>query len=105
MFNGMSLKEVSEKYYLIPKGVEYYNTENINVTEMAEDALETLDLFANIYFKEELENSYIVKRKTGKKLNDKQVKEIKEFKGSVREKAKRFGVSVGTISKINNDKY
>lgn len=105
MFNGMSLKEVSEKYYLIPKGVKYYNTESINVTEMVEVALETLDMLENIHDEEELKNSYIVKRKTGKKLNAKQVKEIKEFKGSVREKAEKFGVSVGTISKINNNKY
>lgn len=105
MFNGMSLKEISEKYYLIPKGVKYYNTENTNVTELVEVALETLDMFELNYDEEELKNSYIVKRKSEKKLSDEEVKKIKEFKGSVREKAKRFGVSVGTISKINNDKY
>ena len=32
MFNGISLKEVSEKYYLIPKGVKYYNANNENIT-------------------------------------------------------------------------
>lgn len=90
MFNGISLKEVAEKYYLIPKGVKA--------------KFEILDMF-KCYSDEELKNIYIVKRKTEKKLSDEEVKKIKEFKGSVREKAKRFGVSVGTISKINNDKY
>ena len=105
MFNGMSLKEVSEKYYLIPKGVKYYNVNNANITELVEVGLETLDMFELNYDEEDLKNSYIVKRKTEKKLSDEEVKKIKESKGSVREKAERFGVSVGTISKINNDKY
>lgn len=105
MFNGMSLKEVSEKYYLIPKGVKYYNVNSENVTELVEVGLETLDMFENIHDEEYLKNSYIVKRKTEKKLSDEEVKKIKESKGSVREKAERFGLSVGTISKINNNKY
>lgn len=105
MFNGISLKEVSEKYYLIPKGVKYYNANNENITELVESALEMLDMFELNYNDEELKNSYIVKRKSEKKLSDEEVKKIKESKGSVREKAKRFGVSIGTISKINNNKY
>ena len=105
MFNGMSLKEVSEKYYLIPKGVKYYNANNENITELVESALEMLDMFELNYNDEELKNSYIVKRKSEKKLSDEEVKKIKESKGSVREKAKRFNLSVGTISKINNNKY
>ena len=105
MFNGMSLKEVSEKYYLIPKGVEYENTEGEDITELVKVGLETLDMFELNYDEEDLKNSYIVKRKTEKKLSDEEVKKIKESKGSVREKAKRFNLSVGTISKINNNKY
>ncbi|MBI6007434.1 hypothetical protein H8J86_15985 [Clostridium perfringens] len=103
MFNGISLKEVAEKYYLIPKGVKY-SENNEDTTELAKAKFEILDMF-KCYSDEELKNIYIVKRKTEKKLSDEEVKKIKEFKGSVREKAKRFGVSVGTISKINNDKY
>lgn len=105
MFNGMSLKEISEKYYLIPKGVEYENTEGEDITELVKVGLETLDMFELNYDEEELKNIYIVKRKTEKKLSDEEVKKIKESKGSVREKAKRFNLSVGTISKINNNKY
>ena len=105
MFNGMSLKEISEKYYLIPKGVEYRNTEGEDITEVVKVGLEVLDMFELNYNEEDLKNSYIVKRKSEKKLNDEEVKKIKESKGSVREKAKRFNLSVGTISKINNDKY
>lgn len=105
LFNGMSLKEISEKYYLIPKGVEYENTEGEDITELVKVGLEVLDMFENIHDEEDLKNSYIVKRKSEKKLSDEEVKKIKESKGSVREKAKRFGVSIGTISKINNNKY
>lgn len=105
LFNGMSLKEISEKYYLIPKGVEYENTEGEDITELVKVGLETLDMFELNYDEEELKNIYIVKRKTEKKLSDEEVKKIKESKGSVREKAKRFNLSVGTISKINNNKY
>ena len=104
MFNGISLKEVAEKYCLIPKGVKYSDINGEDITELVKVGFENLDIF-ECYSDEELKNIYIVKRKTEKKLNAKQVKEIKEFKGSVREKAKRFGVSIGTISKINNNKY
>lgn len=104
MFNGISLKEVAEKYYLIPKGVKYRNTNGEDTTELDKAKFEALDMF-ECYSDEELKNSYIVKRKTEKKLSDEEVKKIKESKGSVREKAERFGLSVGTISKINNDKY
>ncbi|TBX13689.1 hypothetical protein [Clostridium perfringens] len=104
MFNGISLKEVAEKYCLIPKGVKYRNINGEDITELVKVGFENLDMF-ECYSDEELKNIYIVKRKTEKKLSDEEVKKIKESKGSVREKAKRFGVSVGTISKINNDKY
>ncbi|EPB8188200.1 hypothetical protein ACRTAR_003169, partial [Clostridium perfringens] len=73
MFNGISLKEVAEKYYLIPKGVKYYNANNENITELVESALEMLDMFELNYNDEELKNSYIVKRKSEKKLSDEEV--------------------------------
>lgn len=104
MLNGMSLKELSKEYYLFPKNVEYYDQNEVKINEHVDPLLEILDLFENIS-DDNLKKYYIVKRKTGKKLNAKQVKEIKESKGTVREKSEKFGVSMGTISKINNNKY
>lgn len=49
-------------------------------------------------------NCYIVQRK-GKKLTKEQVEIIKNDTGSCRAKAKKYNLSVGTISKIMNDKY
>lgn len=49
-------------------------------------------------------NGYIVFRK-GKKLSAEQVEQIKNDTGSYRSKAKKYNLSVSTISKIMNDKY
>lgn len=104
IFDGMTLKELSEEYYLVPKGIEYENI-LINTTEEMKRVLQVVDQFSDIYNEEYLKTSYIVRQHRRKKLCDEEVQKIKNAKGSVREKAKKFGLSVGTISKINNDKY
>ncbi|MDY2584016.1 MAG: hypothetical protein SOW47_13580 [Clostridium perfringens] len=102
-FDGMTLEELSKEYYLIPKGVKY--TINISTSDEMERVLEVIDQFSDIYDKEYLSSSYIVRQKREKKLSDEEVKMIKKDKGSVREKAKKYNISIGTVSKINNDKY
>ncbi|EOU2091098.1 hypothetical protein C0L73_14605, partial [Clostridium perfringens] len=72
MFNGISLKEVAEKYCLIPKGVRYRNINGEDITELVKVGFENLDMF-ECYSDEELKNSYIVKRKSEKKLSDEEV--------------------------------
>ena len=46
-----------------------------------------------------------MKLRRGKKLNNEQVEKIKNDTGSYRAKAKKYNLSIGTISKIMNDKY
>lgn len=104
LFDGMTLQELSEEYYLVPKGIKYENI-NVSTSEEFERILEDVDQFGDIYDKEYLSSSYIVRQKRGKKLNDEEVKIIKEDKGSVRVKAKKYNISIGTVSKIMNDKY
>lgn len=103
-YNGMTLEELAKEFYLIPKNVKY---ENLRITseEELKILLEEVDDFSNTYDKEQLKNIYIVKQKREKKLSQEEVKIIKEDKGSVREKAKKYNISIGTVSKINNDKY
>lgn len=101
---GKSIKDFVKDYYIVPKGIKYENI-NITTSEEMEEVLKEIDLFADTEDIEELKDFYIIRRKTEKKLNSEEVQKIKRAKGSVREKAKKFGVSIGTISKINNDKY
>lgn len=103
-YNGMTLEELAKEYYLIPKCVKYKNLNITNEKELME-LLSEVDDFSNIYDKEKLKHIYIVKQKREKKLSQEEVKIIKEDKGSVREKAKKYNISIGTVSKINNDKY
>lgn len=49
-------------------------------------------------------DGYIVERK-GKKLRREEVEKIKNDTGSYREKAEKYNISKGTISKIMNYKY
>ena len=44
-------------------------------------------------------------QRRGKKLTKEQVEKIKNDTGSYRAKAKKYKLSLGTISKIMNDKY
>ena len=102
-FDGMTLEELSKEYYLIPKGVKY--TINISTSDEMERVLEVIDQFGDIYDEEYLKTSYIVRQKRGKKLNAEQIEEIKNAKGSMRDKARKYNISVGTVCKIMNDKY
>lgn len=103
-FDGMTLEELSKEYYLVPKGIDYENRV-IDTTEEMERVLSLVDQFGDIYNKEYLKTSYIVRQKRGKKLSIEQVEEIKNAKGSMREKAKKYNISLGTVCKIMNDKY
>lgn len=102
--NGMTLKELSDEYFLIPKGIKYVNI-NIRTEEELNQLLKEVDQFEDIYDKEYLNSTYIVRQKREKKLSKEEVKKIKEDTGSVRVKAKKYNISIGTVSKIMNDKY
>lgn len=103
-FDGMTLKELSEEYYLIPKGINYVNI-NLSTSEELEEVLHEVDQFGDIYDTEYLSSSYIVRQKREKKLNLEQVEKIKNDKGSMREKAKKYNISVGTVWKIIHNEY
>ncbi|MGL5087580.1 MAG: hypothetical protein ACRC68_17985 [Clostridium sp.] len=102
--NGMTLKTLKKDYYIIRKGIKYHHP--IISTEDIEDILKAVNEFSNIYCDEEvLGEYYIVKRKTEKKFNAEEVQAIKIDTGSIREKSLKYKASIGTISKIMNDKY
>ncbi|MBW4862434.1 MAG: hypothetical protein KZY55_00785 [Paeniclostridium sp.] len=108
----MTMKKFRESYYIVPKSLETvslseFGGNNINLKKLG-IILEKLDMFIVEDCKLTelvLKTGYICYADNTKKLNQKQIEEIKKDKGSVREKAKKYNVSVGTISKINNDKY
>lgn len=97
--NDKTVKQFFERFYVIPREPKNYKWEP-HQREFLED--HSLSLV------EELEilgkDGYIVTRKK-KKFKSEEVEKIKNDKGSQREKAKKYGVSVGTINKIMNDKY
>lgn len=91
-----TLKNFYEYNYVIPK-----------CAELPEEIRTFLDKRSFELSSEEVangKNGYIVFRK-GKKLSDKEVEIIKNDTGSYRAKAKKYKLSLGTISKIMNDKY
>ena len=108
----MTMKKFRESYYIVPKSLETvwlseFGGNDINLKKLG-IILEKLDMFIVEDCKLTelvLKTGYICYSDNTKKLNQKQIEEIKKDKGSVREKAKKYGLSVGTISKINNDKY
>ena len=91
-----TLKSFYEYNYVIPK-----------CAYIPEDIRNFLDKYSfELTEKEHAngENGYIVFRPK-KKLTKEQVKQIKNDTGSYRARAKKYKVSLGTISKIMNDKY
>lgn len=98
----MSLEELSKEFYLVSRKTTYGNKTK-RITMM----LEEIDLLTDIHKidKEYLKTRYIVRQKRGKKLNAEQIEEIKNAKGSMRDKARKYNIIVGTVCKIMNDKY
>lgn len=91
-----TLKSFFKLNYVIPK-----------VLVKNESDKEVIERLCTIPSAEEVlngENGYIVFKKT-KILSDEEVEIIKNDVGSQREKAEKYGVSVGTINKIMNNKY
>lgn len=94
--NDKTLKQFFNRFYCIPK--------DINLTKEQKEFLESVNHTPVIENVLNGKDGYIVFRK-GKKLSAEQVKQIKNDTGSYRAKAKKYKLSLGTISKIMNDKY
>ena len=91
-----TLKSFYEYNYVIPR-----------CADMPKEVREFLEKNSFVLTEEEHangENGYIVFRPK-KKLTKEQVEIIKNDTGSYRAKAKKYNLSLGTISKIMNDKY
>jgi len=94
--NDNTLKTFFERFYVIPKEGE----------EWGEDERAFLEKHKLSLIKEEHrngKNGYIVFRKC--KVNKQIAQDIKNAPGTQKEKAERYGLSIGTINKIMNDKY
>ncbi|MPQ45203.1 hypothetical protein [Clostridium tarantellae] len=100
-----TLKEILEKYYLIPKNFIDFKEEIYCSSNMFEQLLQEFSVNEAYQEEKELNHICIVKRKIGKKLSYEQVEQIKNDKRSYRSLAKDYKVSLGTISKIKNNKY
>jgi DNA invertase Pin-like site-specific DNA recombinase len=95
--NDKTVKQFFERFYCIPKDKEFSKAE-----------LEFLEKYKLEIADPEVKkgaNGYIVFRNTKKKLSREEVEKIKNDTGSYREKAEKYNISKGTISKIMNDKY
>lgn len=91
-----TLKTFFERFFVIPKDLNYTD-EELKFLRSLEFELSDPRVRAG-------KDGYIVERK-GKKLSAEEVEIIKNDTGSYRAKAKKYKLSLGTISKIMNDKY
>lgn len=91
-----TFKQFMNRFYVIPKELKFTDEQQKFLDEYSCYIVDP-DIAAG-------KNCYIVQRK-GKKLTKEQVETIKNDTGSCRAKAKKYNLSVGTISKIMNDKY
>lgn len=91
-----TIKQFVERFYILPRDNSF--------TEEQRKFLEENSCYISNPIIAAGKNGYIVFRK-GKKLSAEQVEQIKNDTGSYRAKAKKYNLSVGTISKIMNNKY
>lgn len=91
-----TLKQFFDRFYVIPKDLNW-NDEELEFLEKY--SFELIDPRVRAG-----KDGYIVERK-GKKLSTEEVEKIKNDIGSYRAKAKKYNLSLGTISKIMNNKY
>lgn len=92
-----TIKQFFDRFYCIPKDLE--------VNKELKTFLENNSLVPIDDDVRNGKNGYIVFRKNKKKLTQEEVQKIKNDTGSYRSKADKYNISVGTISKIMNDKY
>lgn len=99
--NDKTLKQMVERYYLIPREPIGYS-----FSEKEKEFLQSKALYPTFKEVKEGKNGYIVFRKNIKKITDiEELEEIKADTRPVRAIAKEHAVSIATISKIKNDKY
>lgn len=99
--NDKTLKQMVERYYIIPREPIGYN-----FTEQEKEFLQSKALFPSAPEVKEGLNGYIVFRgKRPKKLNNEQIQEIQESTLSYRKLAEIYGISIGTISRVKKGKY
>lgn len=91
-----TIKQFVERFYILPRDNSF--------TEEQRKFLEENSCYISNPIIAAGKNGYIVFRK-GKKLSAEQVEQIKNDTASYRAKAKKYKLSLGTISKIMNDKY
>lgn len=91
-----TLKQFFERFYVIPKDLNWTDEELVFFSKYSFELSDPRVRAGK--------DGYIVERK-GKKLSDEEVQIIKNDSGSQRAKAKKYGLSVGTINKIMNNKY
>lgn len=94
--NDKTLKQFFERFYVLPKDINYSKDKH-DFLEANKFVLRGEDVING-------KNGYIVERPS-KKLTREQVEIIKNDTGSQRSKANKYGLSVGTINKIMNNKY
>lgn len=100
ILNGITLEELLEEFTLIPKQMKFGDKNIQNF----------LDCFSNVCDEVmnetyDLKNYCIVKRHVEKKLNNDIVQKIKDDDLPYRQIAKKYKISIGTVSKIKNNKY
>lgn len=91
-----TIKQFVDRFYIVPRDRNFTETQR-KFLERNSCHISDPDIAAG-------KNAYIVQRR-GKKLTKEQVEKIKNDIGSYRAKAKKYNLSLGTISKIMNDKY
>ena len=94
-----TLKQLFDRFYIIPKGDKAYTNEQIEFLKQ-----KTIHLIHDEV--KEGRNGFIVFRGTKKKiLTEDQCKEIRESDLTQMELSKQYKVSIGTINKVKNNKY
>lgn len=97
IYDIKTIDELLEYYYIIPKVIEIDNYKDLDIKELLEQI--TLKVRGKT-------NLNIVKRgRMKKKLNKKQIEEIKASNKTNAELGKIYGVSPSTISAVKNNKY
>ena len=97
IYDLKTFDELLEYYYVIPKVVEYEEYKGLNI----KDVLEQITLKSR-----KPTNINLVKRgRMKKKLNEKQIEEIKQSNKTNAELGKIYNVSPSTISAVKNNKY
>ena len=99
--NDNTLKSFFDKFYVIPKDPKDRMYTDVEIASFKKNEI----ILSDENVRNGLDGYIVCRGKKKKVFTEKQIQEIQESNLSYRKLSEKFNVSIGTISRVKNNKY